>query len=935
MALVSKSTSDAATTTRRWSEVKSIFHMALEIPALNRDEWLQQACREDESLLDEVKHLLRYHEAASSFLTGGRGDQSSNPTFAEGMILADRFQVVRLIGFGGMGEVYEVADLTIGEHYALKTIRPEIAKNHQLAERLQKELRLSRHISHQNVCRVNELWETTAADGSSVTFFTMELLSGETLAHHLQTRGPLGASEAMQIIRQAASGVMEAHRMGIVHCDLKPGNIFLANDGRAIVMDFGLARTIQVTSESDAGVGIIVGTPAYMAPEQLQSGETTIATDVYAFGVTIFEMVTGQNHPLVSPRSVVPQLSPVWDTVLLRCFEADPRARTESILQLTTELERGLQPNRRWLVVGLILILGFLGIISLVALRRGTRSVPTSQAVTTKLTFDPGLTISPAVSADGKTLVYSSDRGKRGDLNIWTQSMDSGKVRQLTDDPGHETEPAVSADGKQIAFRSERDRTIYIEPTAGGPPQALAKWGRNPRFSPDGKWLAYWTGQETEHSTPSGSVWIVATSGGPPKRLASEFEDARYPEWSASGKRILFRGAENAYPSLDENLDWWVMDIEGKYLFRTGAWEQFRKDGVTPQDTPVVWSGDRVVFSARAGHSTNLWDVSLSQNDSRITGNARRLTTGAEFEVTPAVLPNGQILYSNWRSRSNIWSISTRTGELHQVTSGDSNDSKPSISRDGRLLVYGRRLGEAREIWVKEIASGVERRVIGNAAAVPYVSPDGRSIAYSTKSTVHLWSLMSETDTILCPDCGELLGWRSDSELLTLRTSLDGRETVELLQTRDGSHHPLLLSHKFREAAVSHGGNIVAFSVREGGVASRIYLARLDKNGAGGSWVPITESDSWADKPGWLSDGESLVYSSDRDGFQCLWRQQIDPVTLSAIGPPRPLKHFHTARLAPFLLSRAAFGLAVSGDLVYLNLASMEANIWSLGSAVK
>jgi len=921
------STAEAA---RRWSQVKTIFDVALEVSSSSRSAWLQQACGGDASLLEEVNHLLRYHDAAASFLPDESGPRVSAPTFAEGVVLADRFEVIRLIGTGGMGEVYEVADRTIGEHFALKTIRPEIATNSQLAERLRKELRLSRQISHQNVCRVNELWVTTSADGSPVTFFTMELLAGETLAQRIQTRGPLSPQEAMKIIRQVASGVGEAHRLGIVHCDLKPGNIFLSDQGRAIVMDFGLARSIQVASDHDTRMGVIIGTPAYMAPEQFQSGETTIATDVYAFGVTVFEMLTGKNHPLVSPRSLVPGVNLAWDSVLLRCFEADPVERPESIAELASKLERGLQATRRWSFVWLVVLACLVGAISLLVARVSLRSDRTPQAVTTKLTFDPGLTISPAVSADGKTLVYSSDRGKRGDLNIWMQSLDTGEVRQLTDDPGHETEPAISGDGSQIAFRSERDGTIYIQPTSGGSPKALAKWGRNPRFSPDGKWLAFWTGQETEHSTASGSIWIVATAGGTPKRLADKFEDARYPEWSSNGKSMLFRGARTAYPSLDENLDWWVVDIDGNRCVETGAWEQFRGDGVTPQDTPVVWKGDRVVFSARAGHSTNLWDINLSKKDFHVMGNAHRLTTGAEFEVTPALLPDGRILYSNWRTRSNIWSISVRSGELHQVTTSDSTDSKPSVARDGSVLVYGRRLGEAREIWVKEIITGAERRVMGNTAAVPYVSPDGKKVAYSTKSSVHIHSLANDADAVVCSGCGELLGWKSGTELLTLLTSVDGRDAIEVVQIEGGTHHTLLSDQKFREAAISPRGDTLAFSVRAGGVESQIYLARLNKNGTAGPEAPITPPDFWSDKPAWLPDGKSLVYSSERDGFQCLWRQEIDPVTLSVRGKPQALKHFHTARLSPFLLSRAAFSVAVVGDLIYLNLAEMEANIWSL-----
>ena len=207
-----------------------------------------------------------------------------------------------------MGTVYEAEDLDGGPNVALKTIRVGEASDGELAKRLRRELRLGRDVTHPNVCRVFDYWDVETADGSRITFFTMELLSGETLAQRLAGKGRLSPKETLHILREVAAGIDEVHRVGIIHRDLKPSNIFLARNPsegepeRVVVMDFGIARASEAGSESFATTtGLMIGTPHYMSPEQARGAKVDRASDIYSFGVLAFEMVTGVNIPWLLP----------------------------------------------------------------------------------------------------------------------------------------------------------------------------------------------------------------------------------------------------------------------------------------------------------------------------------------------------------------------------------------------------------------------------------------------------------------------------------------------------------------------------------------------------------------------------------------------------------------------------------------------------------
>lgn len=231
-------------------------------------------------------------EITSSSL-GPAAKPLSGHSWAPGDLLANRFRILRFISKGGMGEVYEAEDLELQERVAIKTILPSIAANPAALEQFKREIQLARKVTHPNVCRIFDLVYDRHSSGP-IAFLTMELLNGITLAAYLEKMGSLPLDETISLARQIADGLDAAHRAGIIHQDFKPGNVIIVDteDGgrRAVVTDFGLAFSAR-TAEGRANPH--GGTPAYMAPEQIQGQSISVAADIYAFGVALYELVTG------------------------------------------------------------------------------------------------------------------------------------------------------------------------------------------------------------------------------------------------------------------------------------------------------------------------------------------------------------------------------------------------------------------------------------------------------------------------------------------------------------------------------------------------------------------------------------------------------------------------------------------------------------------
>lgn len=294
----------------------------------------------------------------------GTAASVSPRTFREGEVVVGRYELRRFIARGGMGEVYEAFDRTLGEPVALKTLSPTMLDQPKATSALIAEVRLARKVLHPNVCRIHEfsLHRRSAGDGDVIPFLTMELLEGETLTSRLRRDGPLDLQRALRVLRELADGLAAVHRAGIVHRDFKTDNVYLARaieaaPERAVVMDFGLARALDInraTHQSSART--LAGTVAYMAPEQVEGASPMPAFDVYALGTVAFELLCGRlpfvaesqlalatlrlRHEPPRPSSLRPGLEPVWDWFVGRCLARDAGSRFQSMEAVTRALQR-------------------------------------------------------------------------------------------------------------------------------------------------------------------------------------------------------------------------------------------------------------------------------------------------------------------------------------------------------------------------------------------------------------------------------------------------------------------------------------------------------------------------------------------------------------------------------------------------------------------
>jgi tetratricopeptide (TPR) repeat protein/TolB-like protein len=284
-------------------------------------------------------------------------------SFAADEMLASRFRIVRFVARGGMGEVYEAEDTELNERVALKTIRFDMAADDRSVERFKREIQLARKVTHPNVCRTFDVFRHVEKGPGGRTietmFVSMELLTGETLTERIRRAGRMSEAEALPLVEQMAAGLDSAHRVGVVHRDFKSSNVILVpseqspNGVRVVITDFGLAHGLVPSGMSLTGSHDMVGTPAYMAPEQLNDGAITPATDIYALGVVMFEMLTATlpfsadnplstalkrlSEPAPSPRVRVPNIDAKWESGIVRCLEREPSdrfARTDDVLKV-------------------------------------------------------------------------------------------------------------------------------------------------------------------------------------------------------------------------------------------------------------------------------------------------------------------------------------------------------------------------------------------------------------------------------------------------------------------------------------------------------------------------------------------------------------------------------------------------------------------------
>ena len=937
-----------------WRIVKEITADAMEREASEREAFVTAMPGLDPEIVRDVLLLLREApEVSDEFLApalvraGDLVEAGNSARFAPGQLLAARFEVRRYIGRGGMGEVYEVWDRQLKCSLALKTIRPAVALNPSVLERFEQEVREARRITHPNVCRIHDLSCHREDDGLGnfgvVWFLTMELLAGETLAERLRGGKKCTESEALPIVRDIVFGLAAAHEIGIVHRDLKPGNIMLASgEGggeRAVIVDFGLARNSLLASPEAEETA--AGTPAYMSPEQAAGDTVGCASDQFSLGLVMLEMLGG-DKPLATGRGQwiertmrAPRFSAPWRKTIERCLNPDPVRRFHSVKDILAALDtRSRNIKIAMGTVALVLLLGG-GLV--VYLGRQDRIMDATQ-----LTSEMDLAGMPSVSVNGQFLTYASDRAAPGNLDIWLQTLPNGLPRRLTTHPAEDIDPSISPDGRMVAFRSERaGGGIYISDTGTAAERLVAADGRQPRFSPDGNELAYWVGDEDD-SVMSGKVYIIPASGGPPRRIAPGFPDARAPIWSPDGTRLLFQGCADAVRGPVSCIDWWVADKKGGGIQRTFAMEKVRRARIELYRPATAWYRGRILFGGRQGSSFNVWEIGLSQ-DMRASGDPIRVSTTQSRdvkEVDPSIAASGTLALEHLAGAIHVWKLpaSPRTpwGEPRKMTDGAAADTCPAVSRDGRTLVFARRANQFRDIWRKDVVSGVETALVQSTADKywPLLDDAGKNLVYEVRGSaveggIYLLTEGGETRR-LCADCSNPMSWFAGDRGVFYRAS-SGK--IALLDVRTGQSRVVLEDPggaSLEGADWSPANERILLTKAETGRFRRAYSVAFPATGgeATGQWVAVSDKAEWIDRPRWSFDGKSIYFFSGSDGYYCVWGRRFDLARQSPATPAFAVRHYHNTRQSPNRVEFQMLGLSVSQDSIYINVSEAAGSIW-------
>jgi serine/threonine-protein kinase len=768
--------------------------------------------------------------------------------------LNGRYRLERELGRGGTATVWLAQDLRHERPVALKVLEPGLA--HTLGpERFEREIRFAARLQHPHILSVYD-----SGESAGQLWFTMPYVEGESLRDRLQREKALPLDEAIRIARQVAQALQYAHSHGVVHRDVKPENILLTPDGNTLVADFGIARPLDSEAAKQlTAVGLVVGTPSYMSPEQATGSALDGRSDIYSLACVLHEMLSGQppftgptaqsvvtKHitqappPITSPFARVP--APVVRAIA-RALAKAPSDRFETAADFAAALDAGAgavsPPSASRRVAAITL----LGVVALAALWLATRSRERDGSARTlrsgtlasgfdrklaQLTSGEGVEEWPAWSPDGKQLAYVGEAD--GYKQLFLRTLATGAERRLTRHPQDDILPSWSPDGKRIVFvRARPDRSkldpsdldgwfyeggdIWTLDLASDSASKLIDNGFGPAYSPDGSRVALdamWAGPRR--------IWVVDANGRNPRQVTTDSSEAvthARPRWSPDGTKLAYRRIEKTKSDIV------VVDVASQRMTRV------TDDNVL--DLDPVWSldGRRIVFSSYRGGSLNLWQVPVAA-DAHPAGPPEQLTTGAGEDVEAAIAPDGRrIAFAVRGINSDIWRLPVSattgrpTGEPSAVIATTREESRGAWSPDGQMIAFNSdRLGEM-NLWVRTLADGSERQLTQGPGGdyQPNWAPDGKRLAFFSArgGNTDIW-------TVDLAD-GKLTRLTQDRSIdVNPFYSPDGRR-IAFLSDRTGRLEVWLMnadgSGQRQLASVGAGGHFVRWTADGGSVVFR------------------------------------------------------------------------------------------------------------------
>jgi serine/threonine protein kinase len=884
----------------RWRQISTLYHAALERPAAERSGFLAQACGADSSLCAEVESLLNQPKDSNSALDLTAGPVLAGPDAPHRQMIGRRigpYLVVSPLGAGGMGEVYRATDGRLGRDVALKVLPPSWSGDSDRIQRFEREARVLASLNHPHVGAIHGVEEA-----NGLYALVLELIEGPTLAEMLATR-QLPLREALRIGAEIAEALEAAHDRGIIHRDLKPANIKI-RDGSVKVLDFGLARVSRDSSAGDitrsptlmadrTRQGVLLGTPAYMSPEQARGQVADKRSDIWSFGCVLYEMVAGRQAfagPTLSDTiAAVLEREPDWAAVpgatplrvvrlLKQCLEKEPRRRRRDIADVRLELadagedeplvrasptERARSVSGRdalWYATPALVVGAAIAALSVLALRPAapvmTPAEPIEVTVLPPLgTYFP-LEVGapwPSISPDGRQLAFVAVSSS-GVQQLWIRPLDSATSRPLANSEGA-ARPFWSPDSRAIGFFA--DGKIKRVDLPNGTPQVVC----------DAPYLggmsASWGAQGTILFAHVGGVFRVPASGGTPELVLRDIaEDGRRdspqnPSFLPDGRfiyvaqRTTREEHEICVASLDSQLPRCITKLPSPARYAEPGYLLFVRDG-----TLRLQRFDLETL-ALSGEPTAVAATFVS---------ADPVYRPPPFSVSPRALA-----FHPGTGASRLTWV-TRSGEVLSTVS-EANDTGVAVSRDGRRIVAGRidrqHAGNV-DLWLRGGTAEVWSRFTFDPAAEtnPVFSPDGTRVVFARRRggatglfIKSIDGLAPEERLVQFPPGVEAApqDWSSDGKsiLYGAYTPATGWD-IGVVPVGHGGAPTLLLhtEHGERDGKLSPDMRWIAYDSTESG-RREIWIQPMPPNGS--RWQVSTTGGF---SPRWREDNRELFYSA-------------------------------------------------------------------------